>query len=223
MADAQVRTFVVMFALIALAAAGGSDLGEPLAADELVEAIIHSLRWADGQQDMADYWQRRRAVLTELLTADLEPWPSDPDRPWRAPAQDRALLLDLLEDAAQVVLESLPLQLARGAGGVPGDPARGEALRSVRGPERAAGSACDQAGHRAHLRARGITAVVPEPADQASHRKKRGSRGGRPVAVNLDDYKQRNVIERAFNRLKQWRALATRYDCEDAVVTPGTV
>ncbi len=61
LADAQVRTFVVMFALIALAAAGGSDLGEPLAADELVEAIIHSVRWADGQQDIADSLGRRPA------------------------------------------------------------------------------------------------------------------------------------------------------------------
>lgn len=26
------------------------------------------------------------------------------------------------------------------------------------------------------------------------------------------DYKQRNVIERGFCRLKQWRGLATRYD-----------
>ncbi len=25
-------------------------------------------------------------------------------------------------------------------------------------------------------------------------------------------YKSRNVVERAFNRLKQWRAIATRYD-----------
>lgn len=25
-------------------------------------------------------------------------------------------------------------------------------------------------------------------------------------------YKHRNVVERCFNRLKQWRGLATRYD-----------
>jgi len=28
-------------------------------------------------------------------------------------------------------------------------------------------------------------------------------------------YRGRNVIERCFNQLKQWRGLATRYDCED--------
>ena len=67
-------------------------------------------------------------------------------------------------------------------------------------------------GHRALLRSRGITAVIPEPADQAGHRRRRGSHGGRPVSYDAQDYKQRNVVERFFNRLKNWRALATRYD-----------
>ena len=65
---------------------------------------------------------------------------------------------------------------------------------------------------RAHLRARGITAVIPEPADQAGHRRRRGSRGGRPPAFDREDYKGRNVVERSFNLFKQWRGLATRYD-----------
>ena len=65
---------------------------------------------------------------------------------------------------------------------------------------------------RAHLRDRGITAVIPEPADQQGHRKRRGSRGGRPVGYDRDDYRGRNVIERRFCHLKQWRGLATRYD-----------
>lgn len=34
-------------------------------------------------------------------------------------------------------------------------------------------------------------------------------------------YKQRNVVERCFNRLKQCRSVATRYDCEDDRVPPG--
>ena len=62
------------------------------------------------------------------------------------------------------------------------------------------------------LRSRGITAVIPEPADQAGHRARRGSRGGRPVSYDAEDYKQRNVVERFFNRIKNWRGLATRYD-----------
>ena len=65
---------------------------------------------------------------------------------------------------------------------------------------------------RAHLRQRGIIAVIPEPADQAGHRKRRGSRGGRPVGYDEVDYRGRNVIERGFNDTKQWRGLASRYD-----------
>ncbi len=65
---------------------------------------------------------------------------------------------------------------------------------------------------RTHLRERGITAVIPEPSDQQGHRKRRGSRGGRPVGYDHDDYRNRNVIERRFCHLKQWRGLATRYD-----------
>ncbi|WP_347125461.1 IS5 family transposase [Microbacterium sp. SY138] len=65
---------------------------------------------------------------------------------------------------------------------------------------------------RGHLRARGIKAVIPEPDDQKGHRKRRGSRGGRPVALDVADYKSRNVIERRYCHIKQWRGLATRYD-----------
>ena len=65
---------------------------------------------------------------------------------------------------------------------------------------------------RAHLRERGITAVIPEPDDQKGHRKRRGSAGGRPVGLDAESYHGRNVIERRFCHLKQWRGLATRYD-----------
>jgi transposase len=65
---------------------------------------------------------------------------------------------------------------------------------------------------RTHLRERGIGAVIPEPSDQQGHRQRRGSRGGRPVSYDIEDYKGRNVVERGFNEDKQWRGLATRYD-----------
>jgi len=65
---------------------------------------------------------------------------------------------------------------------------------------------------RTTLRRRGIGAVIPERSDQAAHRKRRGSRGGRPPAFDAADYKGRNVVERNFNVVKQWRVLATRYD-----------
>lgn len=65
---------------------------------------------------------------------------------------------------------------------------------------------------RALLRRRGIVAVIPERTDQQAHRRRRGSTGGRPPAFDPDTYKKRNVVERCINRLKQFRAIATRYD-----------
>jgi transposase len=47
---------------------------------------------------------------------------------------------------------------------------------------------------------------------QIAHRKHRGWAGGRPPVFDAEDYKDRNVIERGFNIVKQWRGLATRYD-----------
>jgi len=66
--------------------------------------------------------------------------------------------------------------------------------------------------NRQLLRRRQIVAVIPEPDDQIGHRRRRGSRGGRPVNFDRDQYKGRNVVERSFNQFKQWRGLATRYD-----------
>ena len=65
---------------------------------------------------------------------------------------------------------------------------------------------------RNELRRRRITAVIPEKRDQIAARARRGSRGGRPPAFDAQAYRGRNVVERAFNQLKKWRGLATRYD-----------
>ena len=65
---------------------------------------------------------------------------------------------------------------------------------------------------RRELRRRGIAHTIPERADQQAGRQRRGSRGGRPPAFNKLIYRHRNVVERCFNRLKQCRSLATRYD-----------
>lgn len=75
---------------------------------------------------------------------------------------------------------------------------------------------------RAHLRSRRIVAVIPEPGDQIGHRLRRGARGGRPVGFDPVAYRNRNVIERAFNTMKNWRGLATRYD-KHAVTYRGAV
>lgn len=65
---------------------------------------------------------------------------------------------------------------------------------------------------RARLRGREVRSVVPEPANYQGHRKPRGSRGGRPVDFDRGEYHGRNIIERRFCHVKQWRGLATRYD-----------
>ncbi len=76
--------------------------------------------------------------------------------------------------------------------------------------------------HRELLRSRGIVAVIPERSDQIANRARKGSAGGRPVSYDIEDYKARNVVERFFNRVKNWRALASRYD-KHAVIYRGAV
>jgi transposase len=75
---------------------------------------------------------------------------------------------------------------------------------------------------RAHLGRRGIRTTIPERADQQAHRLRRGSRGGRPPAFDPERYRQRNVVERCINKLKEFRAVATRYDKREYVYR-GTV
>ena len=65
---------------------------------------------------------------------------------------------------------------------------------------------------RAALRRRGIRVVIPERSDQLTHRRTKGRSGGRSPTFDAVTYRDRNVVERAFNRLKSWRGVATRYD-----------
>lgn len=76
---------------------------------------------------------------------------------------------------------------------------------------------------RAHLRERGITSVIPEPDDQKGNRTRRGPTGGRPVTYDPITYRGRNVVERAFNLIKNWRGLATRYDKHALIYRGGII
>ena len=66
--------------------------------------------------------------------------------------------------------------------------------------------------NRALLRRRKIAHTIPERADQQGHRARRGRRGGRACGFDRDAYRRRNTVERDWNKLKQWRGIATRYD-----------
>ena len=72
--------------------------------------------------------------------------------------------------------------------------------------------AYSSAANRAYLRKRGIKAVIPVKEDQKKHRRGRGRAGGRPPVFDAGRYKERNTVERCFAKLKQFRAVATRYD-----------
>lgn len=66
--------------------------------------------------------------------------------------------------------------------------------------------------NRAWLREHGIATTIPERDDQIAHRLKRP---GRPIDFGHEQkerYKRRNVVERCFNKLKQWRGIAMRSD-----------
>jgi transposase len=85
--------------------------------------------------------------------------------------------------------------------------------RPRRRPDRVlADKAYTSAANRRFLTSRGIKVTIPEREDQKAGRARRGSAGGRPRSFDAVAYRGRNVVERCFNRLKQWRGIATRSD-----------
>ncbi len=90
----------------------------------------------------------------------------------------------------------LPVLMERGAVKRPG---RGRP--KVR-PDRVAGDkGYSSPAVRRYLKGRRIGAVIPAKADEAPD-----------PAFDRAAYRQRNVVERLINRLKQWRRVATRYE-----------
>lgn len=85
-----------------------------------------------------------------------------------------------------------------------------------------ADKAYSSAANRAYLRRRGIKAVIPVKDDQKENRRRRGRKGRRPPAFDSARYKERNTVERCYSKLRQFRAVATRYD-KRARTYQGTV
>ncbi len=75
---------------------------------------------------------------------------------------------------------------------------------------------------RVHLSRRGIKAVIAIKDDQRATRLRKGSRGGRPTSFDQVHYRDRNTVERAVNKLRAHRAVATRYDKRDYIYR-GTI
>lgn len=71
---------------------------------------------------------------------------------------------------------------------------------------------------RNYLPRRGIRHTIPEKSDSCAARARKAPRGVRPPGFDA----QRNTIEWAINKLKQYRAVATRYD-KRGYVFLGTV
>ena len=65
---------------------------------------------------------------------------------------------------------------------------------------------------RVLLRRLRVKHTIPERSDQIAYRKSKGVNGGRPPGFDPALYRHRNTVERGFNRLKDWRGIATRYD-----------
>lgn len=86
-------------------------------------------------------------------------------------------------------------------------------------PDRVRGDkAYSSSANRAYLRKRAIRATIAQPDDQRANRRRRGRAGGRPPSSDDEQYRRRNTVERCIGKLKQNRAVATRYDCEDVQV-----
>jgi len=74
---------------------------------------------------------------------------------------------------------------------------------------------------RSHLRNRRIRAVIPLRSDQQVTRDRHGKHRRVP-SFDAVSYRERNVVERAVNKLRATRAVATRYDKRDYMYR-GTV
>ena len=108
-----------------------------------------------------------------------------------------------------------PLVLAVTPGQAHDSPALARLLAELRVPRLGAGrprttpdvlrgdKAYSCRSNRQQLQARGVIVVIPEEADAIARCKAKGSRGGRPLDFDAEDYKNRNVVR---NRQELWMA-----------------
>ena len=87
-----------------------------------------------------------------------------------------------------------------------GDAPVGEAIIDAIDPrdgieQAAMDKAYDSNALRAKLEAKGLTPVIPPKANRLEI-----------IVYDKESYKQRNKVERLFNKLKQFRRVATRYE-----------
>ena len=73
-----------------------------------------------------------------------------------------------------------------------------------------ADKACSHVSTRAALRARRLRHTISKRSDQIAYRRAKGA-GWPAPAFDQEWYRGRNVVERCFARLKQYRPLVTRY------------
>jgi transposase len=66
--------------------------------------------------------------------------------------------------------------------------------------------------NRQALRARHLRHTIPERKDQQANRVRKGAAGGRPPKFDRVRYRERNRVERAVGRRKQFRRVAARYE-----------
>jgi transposase len=132
-----------------------------------------------------------------------------------------ALIYRLIDSLIAVVAcgnpsENLGVQGDVEAGAVAGQPHQQDAgpfqdvghleTSGVAGPQAQGG------GTRKKLQSCGIKVVIPLRRDQIAACKRQGSKGGRPPTLERQTYRERDVVERSFALIKQWRGLATGYD-----------
>jgi transposase len=103
------------------------------------------------------------------------------------------------------VSESDAIDLRITAGQAGDAPVGEEMIEALDTRERIAQAAMDKAydsnAIRAKLEAKGIESVIPPKANRLEI-----------ILYDKEQYKQRNKVERLFNKIKQFRRVATRYE-----------